>query len=82
MDEATVLEVLRQVEWVEQDHYEAQSPSCPCCKGRRYGEDHRDDCKLAALLDEAEAQSPVDTVNESWEDRQKRFRRVVEMEAG
>lgn len=53
MDEVKVIQVLRRVEWVKHDHYEAQSPSCPCCQGLRYGGGHREDCKLAALLAEA-----------------------------
>ena len=75
MDKAEVMQVLRQVEW---GGYVGDVDICPCCLEMKT-EGHADDCKLAALLGEAEAQSPVDTVNESWQDRQKRKRRVVEL---
>lgn len=49
MNQAKVMEVLRQVEWGTRGMYVA---ACPCCREfKRLG--HADDCKLAALLDEA-----------------------------
>lgn len=48
MNEAKVMEVLRRVEWG------GEPPLCPwCSRWRWHSEGHREDCKLAALLDEA-----------------------------
>lgn len=61
MNEEKVMEVLRQVEWagavphrmVAVAVYPPRGPGqCPWCGGWE-SEGHRDDCKLAALLDEA-----------------------------
>lgn len=51
MDEAKVMEVLRHVEWLggEGGEYLAHCPWCAHWES----EGHADDCKLAALLDEA-----------------------------
>jgi len=54
MDKAKVMEVLRRVEWV------GDPPHCHWCI-QRASDGHTDDCKLAALLGEAEASSPVNT---------------------
>lgn len=50
MDAAKVMEVLRQVEWVKAGDLEE---FCLSCEWNNY-DGHADDCKLAALLAEAE----------------------------
>lgn len=60
MDQAKVMEVLRQVEWA----LTANEEFCPCCYWLKTA-GHKDNCKLAALLAEGD---DLPTVNLTPED--------------
>jgi hypothetical protein len=49
-ERASLLSLLREVEWNERDWGDADV--CPFCKGRRDDEGHKPDCRLAAFLRE------------------------------